>query len=47
MGLGRRWRGASTAAVMSSEEPYLVDEPIVHQLCGQVLGVISCRDKER
>lgn len=29
------------------EQPYLVDEPIVHQLCGEVLGVISCRGKEQ
>lgn len=29
------------------EQPYLVDEAIVHQLCGKVLGVVSCRGKEQ
>lgn len=41
------WHSACTDSGTAYEQPYLVDEAIVHQLCGKVLGVVSCRGKEQ
>lgn len=47
---GRCWRssdGSAAAPDSGTAGTHLVDESIMHQLCGQILGVISCRDKEQ